>query len=310
MNIAADVTELVGRTPLVRLNRLSEGLAATVVVKLEYFNPSGSVKDRAALAMVEAAEASGILRPGGGIVEATSGNTGIALAMIAAARGYRCVLVMPETMSVERRILLRAYGAELVLSPGAEGMAGAIARAEALASEHGYFVPRQFENPANPAAHRRATAEEIWRDTDGLVDVVIAGVGTGGTITGLAQGLKDRRPGLRVIGVEPEESPVLSGGAKAPHLIQGIGAGFVPANYDASLVDEVCRVSSARALLTARDLASREGLLLGISSGATVAAALDVASRPEMSGRLVVAVTASFGERYLSTALFEHMRDA
>ncbi len=309
MPVAPDITHLIGHTPLVRLNRLTEGLDATVLVKLEYFNPSGSVKDRAALAMVEAAERDGRLAPGGLIVEPTSGNTGIALAMIAAARGYRCVFTMPESMSVERRALLRAFGAELVLTPAADGMPGAIAAAESMARERGGFMPQQFDNPANPETHRVTTAEEIWADTGGEVDVVVAGVGTGGTITGIAQGLKPRRPELRIVGVEPKESAVLSGGPKGPHPIQGIGAGFVPANYDGSLVDEIIQVDGPRALETARALARREGLLLGISSGAAVAAALDVARRPESRGLTIVAVAASFGERYLSTPLFAGLAD-
>ena len=309
MPVAPDITRLIGHTPLVRLNRLTEGLDATVLVKLEYFNPSGSVKDRAALAMVEAAEKDGRLAPGGLIVEPTSGNTGIALAMIAAARGYRCVFTMPASMSAERRALLRAFGAELVLTPAAEGMSGAISTAEAIAHERGGFMPQQFDNPANPETHRVTTAEEIWADTGGEVDVVVAGVGTGGTITGIARGLKPRRPGLRVVGVEPAESAVLSGGPKGPHPIQGIGAGFVPANYDGSLVDEVLQVDGPRALETARALARHEGLLLGISSGAAVAAALDVARRDPSSGLTIVAVAASFGERYLSTPLFAGLTD-
>ena len=309
MPVAPDITALIGHTPLVRLNRLAEGTGATVLVKLEYFNPSGSVKDRAALAMVEAAEADGRLVPGGLIVEPTSGNTGIALAMIAAARGYRCVFTMPESMSRERRALLRAFGAELVLTPAADGMPGAIAAAEAIAAERGGFIPQQFDNPANPETHRLTTAEEIWTDTGGAVDFVVAGVGTGGTITGIAQGLKPRRPTLRVVGVEPTESAVLSGGPKGPHPIQGIGAGFVPTNYDGSLVDEIVQVDGPRAIETARDLARREGLLLGISSGAAVAAALEVARREESRGLTIVAITASFGERYLSTPLFAGLAD-
>ncbi len=309
MPVAPDITALIGHTPLVRLNRLAEGTGATVLVKLEYFNPSGSVKDRAALAMVEAAERDGRLVPGGLIVEPTSGNTGIALAMIAAARGYRCVFTMPESMSRERRALLRAFGAELVLTPAADGMPGAIAAAEAIAAERGGFIPQQFDNPANPETHRLTTAEEIWTDTGGAVDFVVAGVGTGGTITGIAQGLKPRRPTLRVVGVEPTESAVLSGGPKGPHPIQGIGAGFVPTNYDGSLVDEIVQVDGPRAIETARDLARREGLLLGISSGAAVAAALEVARREESRGLTIVAITASFGERYLSTPLFAGLAD-
>ncbi len=309
MPVAPDITALIGHTPLVRLNRLAEGTGATVLVKLEYFNPSGSVKDRAALAMVETAERDGRLVPGGLIVEPTSGNTGIALAMIAAARGYRCVFTMPESMSRERRALLRAFGAELVLTPAADGMPGAIAAAEAIAAERGGFIPQQFDNPANPETHRLTTAEEIWTDTGGAVDFVVAGVGTGGTITGIAQGLKPRRPTLRVVGVEPTESAVLSGGPKGPHPIQGIGAGFVPTNYDGSLVDEIVQVDGPRAIETARDLARREGLLLGISSGAAVAAALEVARREESRGLTIVAITASFGERYLSTPLFAGLAD-
>ncbi|HET8989645.1 MAG TPA: cysteine synthase A [Acidimicrobiales bacterium] len=309
MPVAPDITHLIGRTPLVRLNRLAEGTGASVLVKLEYFNPSGSVKDRAALAMVEAAEADGRLVPGGLIVEPTSGNTGIALAMIAAARGYRCVFTMPDSMSRERRALLRAFGAELVLTPAADGMPGAIAAAEAIAAERDGFIPQQFDNPANPETHRLTTAEEIWADTGGEVDVVVAGVGTGGTITGIAQGLKPRRPTLRVVGVEPAESAVLSGGPKGPHPIQGIGAGFVPQNYDGSLVDEIVQVDGPRAIETARDLARREGLLLGISSGAAVAAALQIARREESRGLTIVAITASFGERYLSTPLFAGLTD-
>lgn len=309
MPVAPDITHLIGRTPLVRLNRLAAGTGARVLVKLEYFNPSGSVKDRAALAMVEAAEADGRLVPGGLIVEPTSGNTGIALAMIAAARGYRCVFTMPDSMSRERRALLRAFGAELVLTPAADGMPGAIAAAEAIAAEHDGFIPQQFDNPANPETHRLTTAEEIWADTGGEVDVVVAGVGTGGTITGIAQGLKPRRPTLRVVGVEPAESAVLSGGPKGPHPIQGIGAGFVPQNYDGSLVDEIVQVDGPRAIETARDLARREGLLLGISSGAAVAAALEIARREESRGLTIVAITASFGERYLSTPLFAGLTD-
>ena len=309
MPVAPDITHLIGRTPLVRLNRLAAGTGASVLVKLEYFNPSGSVKDRAALAMVEAAEADGRLVPGGLIVEPTSGNTGIALAMIAAARGYRCVFTMPDSMSRERRALLRAFGAELVLTPAADGMPGAIAAAEAIAAERDGFIPQQFDNPANPETHRLTTAEEIWADTGGEVDVVVAGVGTGGTITGIAQGLKPRRPTLRVVGVEPAESAVLSGGPKGPHPIQGIGAGFVPQNYDGSLVDEIVQVDGPRAIETARDLARREGLLLGISSGAAVAAALEIARREESRGLTIVAITASFGERYLSTPLFAGLTD-
>lgn len=310
MRIAEDVTRLVGNTPLVRLNRVTEGLGATVAAKLEFYNPANSVKDRIGVAMVDAAEREGRLRPGSTIVEPTSGNTGIALAMVAAARGYRCILTMPETMSKERRMLLRAFGAELVLTPGPEGMGGAIARAEQLVKEHpDYVMLQQFQNPANPAIHRATTAEEIWRDTDGLVDVVVAGVGTGGTISGVGQALKPRRPSLRLVAVEPAASPVLSGGQKGPHPIQGIGAGFVPDTYDATVVDEVLTVENEEAFTMARRLAREEGLLVGISSGAAVSAALRVAARPESAGKLIVVVIPSFGERYLSTPLFAGLGD-
>jgi cysteine synthase A len=310
VRIAEDVTKLVGNTPLVRLNRVTEGLGATVAAKLEFYNPANSVKDRIGVAMVDAAEREGRLRPGSTIVEPTSGNTGIALAMVAAARGYRCILTMPETMSKERRMLLRAFGAELVLTPGPEGMGGAIARAEQLVKEHpDYVMLQQFQNPANPAIHRATTAEEIWRDTDGLVDVVVAGVGTGGTISGIGQALKPRRPSLRLVAVEPAASPVLSGGQKGPHPIQGIGAGFVPDTYDATVVDEVLTVENEEAFTMARRLAREEGLLVGISSGAAVSAALRVAARPESAGKLIVVVIPSFGERYLSTPLFAGLGD-
>ncbi len=309
MRIAKDITTLIGNTPLVRLNRLVPEGGATVLAKLEYFNPSGSVKDRAAVAMVDAAEAAGLLHAGDTIVEPTSGNTGIALAMIAAARGYRCILTMPETMSVERRMLLRGYGAELVLTPGPQGMNGAIATASSLAEEHGYFMPQQFENPANPAIHRATTAEEIWSDTDGTVDVVVAGVGTGGTITGIGAGLKAKKPSVRIVAVEPAASPVLSGGEKGPHPLQGIGAGFVPTNYDPAVVDEVIAVENPDAFATSRAMAVQEGLLVGISSGAAVKAALEVAARPTSAGQTIVVIIPSFGERYLSTALYEGLGD-
>lgn len=309
VRIANDITELIGRTPLVRLNRLVAPGAATVLAKLEYFNPSGSVKDRAAVAMIDAAEAAGVLAPGDTIVEPTSGNTGIALAMIAAARGYHCVLTMPETMSIERRMLLRGFGAELVLTPGPLGMGGAIATATDLAASRGYFMPQQFENPANPAIHRSTTAEEIWSDTEGSVDVVVAGVGTGGTIAGIGAGLKSKKPSVRMVAVEPAASPVLSGGEKGPHPLQGIGAGFVPTNYDPTVVDEVITVANADAFATARAMATSEGLLVGISSGAAVWATLAVAVRPEMAASTIVVIVPSFGERYLSTALFEGMGD-
>jgi len=310
VKIARDVTELVGNTPLVRLNRVTEGLGAEVAAKLEFYNPGNSVKDRIGVAMLDAAIAEGRVGPETVIVEPTSGNTGIALAMVCAAKGIRCMLTMPETMSRERRMLLRAFGAELVLTPGPEGMGGAIARAEEIAkSDPRYVMLQQFENPANPAIHRATTAEEIWRDTDGKVDVVVAGVGTGGTITGIGQALKPRKPELRLVAVEPSASPVLSGGAKGPHPIQGIGAGFVPGTYDASVVDEVLGVANEDAFAFARRMAKEEGLLVGISSGAAVAAALQVAARKESEGKLIVVIIPSFGERYLSTALFADLAD-
>jgi cysteine synthase len=310
MSIAEDVTQLVGNTPLVRLRRVTEGAVADVVAKLEYFNPGGSVKDRIGVAMLDAAEEAGLLKPDNIILEPTSGNTGIALAMVAAARGYKLVLTMPETMSIERRVLLRAYGAELVLTPGKDGMPGAIAKAEELAkSDQRYFVPQQFENPANPAIHRATTAEEVWKQTDGKIDFFISGVGTGGTITGVAQALKDRKPDAKFIAVEPAASPVLSGGQKGPHPIQGIGAGFIPPVLDEDLVDEIITVGNDDALDLARRLAKEEGLLVGISSGAAVVAALQVARRPENKGKLVVVVLPSSGERYLSTVLFSDLAD-
>ena len=305
MKIAQDVTQLTGHTPLVRLSRVTAGAVAEVAAKLESFNPSGSVKDRSGVSMIDAAEQAGLIGPDTIILEPTSGNTGIALAMVCAARGYHCVLTMPETMSLERRMLLRAYGAELILTPGPDGMPGAIARAEELAkTDQRYFVPQQFENLANPAIHRATTAEEIWSDTDGTVDIVVAGVGTGGTITGVAQAIKERKPSAQFIAVEPAASPVLSGGAKGPHPIQGIGAGFVPPVLDTALVDEIIAVGNEDALTVARQLARQEGLLVGISSGAAAWAALQVARRPENAGKLVVVVLPDFGERYLTTALF------
>ena len=310
MKIANDVTELIGRTPLVRLHRLSKGLAADVLVKLEYCNPAHSVKDRIGLSMIEAAEAAGQIHPDTIILEPTSGNPGIALAMVCAARGYRCTLVMPDTMSRERRMLLRAYGAELILTPGSEGMLGAIHRAEALAeSDRRYLMPQQFNNPANPDVHRRTTAEEIWNDTDGRVDMLVAGVGTGGTITGVGEVIKARKPEFRCIAVEPEASPVLAKGTKGPHPLQGIGAGFVPAVLNTRVYDEIIGVSNDNAFETARQAASQEGLLMGISSGAALWAALQVARRPESAGKMIVTIIPSFGERYLSTALYAQYAD-
>ncbi len=310
MKIASDVTELIGNTPLVKINKVAEGCVAEVVAKLEFFNPAHSVKDRIGVAMIEAAEKAGLISEGTTIVEPTSGNTGIALAMVCAAKGYRCILTMPETMSRERRMLLRAYGAELVLTPGPQGMGGAIQKAEELAkSDSTYFMPQQFENPANPEIHRKTTAEEIWRDTDGQVDYVVAGVGTGGTISGIAEMIKAKKPSFRAVAVEPQESPVLSGGAKGPHPIQGIGAGFIPGNYHGDFIDEIVQVPSEKAFEFARRMAKEEGILVGISSGAAVYAALEVAKRPENEGKLVVVVVPSFGERYLSTQLFEGLGD-
>lgn len=297
--IADNVTALIGRTPLVRLNRLPGEGAAEIVAKIEFFNPGGSVKDRIALSMIEAAEKQGVLKPGGTIIEPTSGNTGVGLAMVAAAKGYRCILVMPETMSRERRLLAAAYGAEVVLTPGEEGMSGAVRRAQELAQEHGYFMPQQFENPANPEIHRRTTAEEIWEDTGGELDALVAGIGTGGTITGVAQVLKKRRPDLLVVGVEPASSPVLSGGRPGPHRIQGIGAGFVPKVLDRQLLDRVITVKDEDAYATAVRLAREEGLLVGISSGAATWAARQVAKELG-AGRRVVVILPDTGERYLS----------
>jgi cysteine synthase len=310
MPIADDITQLIGNTPLVRIRRVIEPGGADVAAKLEFFNPGGSVKDRIGFAMIEDAERRGELKPGMTIVEPTSGNTGIALAMVAAAKGYKAILTMPETMSKERRVLLRAYGAELVLTPGPDGMGGAIAKAkEIVASGDDYWLPQQFENPANPAIHRHTTAEEIWRDTDGKVDIVIGGVGTGGTISGIGEVLKEHKPDIKIIAVEPAASPVLSGGEKGPHPIQGIGAGFVPGNYDASVVDEVIQVANEDALGTARRMATEEGILAGISSGAATWAAAQVAARPENKDKLIVVILASNGERYLSTILYEGLGD-
>jgi cysteine synthase A len=305
VNIASSIVDLVGNTPLVRLNKVTEGAVATVAAKLEYFNPLSSVKDRIGVAMVEAAEQAGKICPDTVILEATSGNTGIALAFVAAARGYKVTLVMPETMSQERRSLLRALGADLVLTPGPEGMPGAIRRAEELAAaDPRYFIPRQFDNEANPEVHRRTTAEEIWRDTDGQVDILVAGVGTGGTLTGVADVLKQRRPGFQAVAVEPSASAVLSGQPRGPHPIQGIGAGFVPSVLRTDLIDEVIKVDAPDAVDTARRLARTEGVFAGISSGAAVWAAVQVARRPENAGKLIVVVLPSTGERYLSTPLY------
>jgi cysteine synthase A len=306
MKIANSILELIGNTPLVRLNKVADGISDKVLVKCEFFNPCGSVKDRAGYAMIEAAEASGLLTPASIIIEPTSGNTGIALAFVAAVKGYRLVLTMPESMSLERRALLKAFGAELVLTPAHLGMRGAIDRARELAEETPHsFVPFQFSNPANPDVHRRTTAEEIWRDTEGLVDILVVGVGTGGTISGVSEFIKSRKPGFRSIAVEPKDSPVISGGQPGPHMIQGIGAGFVPDNYNAAFVDEVVTVSNDDALDMARRLAKEEGLLVGISSGANVVAALEIAKRPENAGKMIVTVACDFGERYLSTTLFK-----
>ncbi|HOQ53185.1 MAG TPA: cysteine synthase A [Micropruina sp.] len=309
MQIFDDVTELVGRTPLVRLHRIFGDTQATVLAKLEFYNPANSVKDRIGVAMIDAAEASGQLKPGGTIVEATSGNTGIALAMVGAARGYRVVLTMPETMSKERRALLRAFGAELVLTPGPEGMRGAVARAEAIGAEEGAVLVRQFANPANVDIHRKTTAEEIWNDTDGTVDIVVAGIGTGGTITGVGQVLKERKPEVTIVAVEPKESAILSGGQPGPHKIQGIGANFVPEILDRDVIDEILPQNAETAVEFARLAAAQEGLLVGISSGAALASAGELAAREENAGKVIVVIIPSFGERYLSTILYADLLD-
>ncbi len=310
MKIANDVTELVGNTPLVRLRRLVAGCKADVVAKLEFYSPAHSVKDRIGVSMLDAAEKAGKIKPDTIILEPTSGNTGIGLAFVCAARGYKLVLTMPDTMSKERRMLLRAYGAELILTPGSEGMPGCIKRTEALAaSDPRYFIPQQFQNPANPEIHRKTTAEEIWRDTDGKADILVAGIGTGGTITGVGEVIKARKPAFRCVAVEPDASPVLSGGQRCPHPIQGIGAGFIPDVLNTKIYDEVIRVKNDDAFATARRAAREEGLLVGISSGAAIWAAVEVARRAESAGKLIVVIIPSFGERYLSTPLFADLAD-
>ena len=308
--IYGNVSELVGRTPLVRLNRLTDGLGAQVVAKLEFYNPANSVKDRIGVAIIDAAERAGELQPGGTIVEATSGNTGIALAMVGAARGYHVILTMPETMSTERRVMLRAYGAEIVLTPGSEGMAGAVARAKQIIAETPNAISaNQFANPANPAIHAATTAEEVWADTDGQVDIFVAGIGTGGTITGVGPVLKSRKPGVQIVGVEPKDSPLLTEGKAGPHKIQGIGANFVPEVLDRDSYDEIIDVGLDDAVRVARDLGTQEGILGGISSGAIIWAALELAKRPENAGKLIVAIVCDYGERYISTVMFDDIRD-
>ncbi len=310
MKIASNITELIGNTPLVKLNRIAGGLKAEIAAKLEFFNPAHSVKDRIGAAMIDAAEKAGRINKNTIIIEPTSGNTGIALAMVCAARGYKCVLTMPETFSKERRMLLRAYGAELILTPGGEGMGGAIKKAEEIAaSDARYFMPQQFKNPANPEIHRKTTAEEIWKDTDGEADFLVAGVGTGGTLTGIGEVIKSRKPSFKVVAVEPDASPVLSGGEKGPHKIQGIGAGFVPEVLNTNIYDEVVRVKDDDALETARRMAKEEGLLIGISGGAATWAALQVAGRKENAGKLIIVILPDFGERYLTTVLFANLAD-
>ncbi|MGN5236675.1 MULTISPECIES: cysteine synthase A [unclassified Rhodococcus (in: high G+C Gram-positive bacteria)] len=305
-----NVTELVGRTPIVKLNRLTEGLDATVAAKLEFYNPANSVKDRIGVAIIDAAEKSGALKPGGTIVEGTSGNTGIALAMVGAARGYKVILTMPETMSTERRVMLRAYGAEIVLTPGADGMSGAVAKAkEIVESTENAVSASQFANPANPQIHHDTTGEEVWNDTAGEIDIFVAGIGTGGTLTGVGRNLKARKPGVKIIGVEPADSPILTGGNPGPHKIQGLGANFVPEVLDREIYDEIIDVQFDDAVKTGRALGTDEGILGGVSAGANVWAALEVAKRPENAGKLIVVVVPDFGERYISTPLFEHIRD-
>jgi cysteine synthase A len=310
MKIANNVTDLIGNTPLVRINRLTQGCAGEVLAKLEFQNPAHSVKDRIGLSMVEAAEKAGLVKPDTIFLEPTSGNTGIGLAMVCAARGYKCAIIMPDTMSKERRMLLRAYGAELVLTPGAERMPGAIKKAEEMAAaDKRYLIPQQFENPANPAVHRATTAEEIWRDTDGKADILVSGIGTGGTITGVGEVLKGRKPSFQCVAVEPDASPVLSGGQAGPHPIQGIGAGFIPKVLNTKIYDEVVRVKNDDAMAMARRMAKEEGLLVGISSGAAMWAAIEVAKRESSKGKMLVVIIPSFGERYLSTPLFAGLAD-
>ena len=310
MKVANNITELIGNTPLVRLNKVVGKSGSTILAKLEFFNPGGSVKDRIAVAMLDAGERDGLIKNGTIIVEPTSGNTGIALAMVAAARGYKSILVMPETMSKERRMLLKAFGAELVLTPGPDGMTGAIAKAKEIASGNGdYFLPQQFENPANPDTHKRNTGLEIWNDTDGKVDILIGGVGTGGTISGAGSFIKEHKEDSQIIAVEPASSPVLSGGQKGPHPLQGIGAGFIPKNYDSSAVDEIIAVSNEDSISMARQMATKEGILVGISSGAAVWASIEVSKRPENRDKVIVVIIPSFGEMYLSKILFEGLGD-
>ena len=309
MKIAKNVVELIGNTPLVQLNRVNQGINATILAKLEFFNPAHSVKDRIAVSMLDAAEQAGKIKPDTIILEPTSGNTGIGLAMVCAVRGYKCAFVMPETMSRERRLILKAYGAELILTPGPDGMPGAIKKTDEMAAaDPRYFIPQQFSNPANPAIHRSTTAQEIWHDTDGKVDIFVSGIGTGGTITGVGEILKARKPDVQIIAVEPDASPVLSGGQRGPHPIQGIGAGFVPEILNTKIYDEIVRVKNDDAFTIARRMAKEEGLLVGISSGAAVWAALEVAKRPANQGKMVVVIIPSFGERYLTTPLFADLK--
>ena len=309
MKIAKNVVELIGNTPLVQLNRVNQGINATILAKLEFFNPAHSVKDRIAVSMLDAAEQAGKIKPDTIILEPTSGNTGIGLAMVCAVRGYKCAFVMPETMSRERRLILKAYGAELILTPGPDGMPGAIKKTDEMAAaDPRYFIPQQFANPANPAIHRSTTAQEIWHDTDGKVDIFVSGIGTGGTITGVGEILKARKPDVQIIAVEPDASPVLSGGQRGPHPIQGIGAGFVPEILNTKIYDEIVRVKNDDAFTIARRMAKEEGLLVGISSGAAVWAALEVAKRPANQGKMVVVIIPSFGERYLTTPLFADLK--